>query len=403
MEKKKVLFVNFSLHSGGIEKSLVTLLSLFDFDRYEVDLQLFADEGLFLDRVPPQVNHLPSLFPGVYRKNIREALPGLLKAGHPLIALCRLLVTFAGKTRGGMGDRLYRMWRIEKHFIPASKKEYDAVVAFMEGQPIYYAVTKVKARRKIGFIHGDYGAMGLNADLDRRFVARLHALCTVSESCREALCEAFPAWEPRFHVVYNIISAGFMRKLADASADFGDDFTGPRILTIARLSHQKGLDLALLAALLMKKRGYTFRWYVIGVGPEEADLRDQRSALGLDDTFFFLGERGNPYPFLRACDIYAQPSRFEGKSIAVDEAMVMARPILLTDFSTAADQIASGKNGLIVPMTPEGIAEGLQRLLDDKALRQRFTGALSACDYTNESEIEKLYALIDGTEPPERS
>ena len=80
MEKKKVLFVNFSLHSGGIEKSLVTLLSLFDFDRYEVDLQLFADEGLFLDRVPPQVNHLPSLFPGVYRKNIREALPGLLKA-----------------------------------------------------------------------------------------------------------------------------------------------------------------------------------------------------------------------------------------------------------------------------------------------------------------------------------
>lgn len=396
MEKKKILFLNFSLHSGGIEKSLVTLLSLFDYDRYEVDLQLFADEGLFLDRVPEQVHHLPSLFPGEYRKNIREALPILLRQGHPLIALCRLLVTFAGKTRGEMGDRLYRMWRIEKHFVRAPKKEYDAVVAFMEGQPIYYAVSKVRAKRKIGFIHGDYGAMGLNADLDRRYVARLDALCTVSESCRAALCKAFPGGDAKFHVIYNIISARFMRQMAEAPADFGDSFTGPRILTIARLSHQKGLDLALLAAMLMKKRGYAFRWYIIGVGPEEDDLKLQAKELGLSETVVFLGERGNPYPFLRTCDIYAQTSRFEGKSIAVDEAMVMARPILLTDFSTAADQIDSEKNGLIVPMTPEGIAEGLQRLLSDGALRERFTAALSACDYTNEGEIEKLYALLEG-------
>ena len=342
------------------------------------------------------MHHLPSLFPGEYRKNIREALPILLRQGHPLIALCRLLVTFAGKTRGEMGDRLYRMWRIEKHFVRAPKKEYDAVVAFMEGQPIYYAVSKVRAKRKIGFIHGDYGAMGLNADLDRRYVARLDALCTVSESCRVALCKAFPGGDAKFHVIYNIISARFMRQMAEASADFGDSFTGPRILTIARLSHQKGLDLALLAAMLMKKRGYAFRWYIIGVGPEEADLKLQAKELGLSETVVFLGERGNPYPFLRACDIYAQTSRFEGKSIAVDEAMVMARPILLTDFSTAADQIDSEKNGLIVPMTPEGIAEGLQRLLSDGALRERFTAALSACDYTNEGEIEKLYALLEG-------
>ena len=229
MEKKKILFLNFSLHSGGIEKSLVTLLSLFDYDRYEVDLQLFADEGLFLDRVPEQVHHLPSLFPGEYRKNIREALPILLRQGHPLIALCRLLVTFAGKTRGEMGDRLYRMWRIERHFVRAPKKEYDAVVAFMEGQPIYYAVSKVRAKRKIGFIHGDYGAMGLNADLDRRYVARLDALCTVSESCRAALCKAFPGGDAKFHVIYNIISARFMRQMAEASADFGDGFTGPPV------------------------------------------------------------------------------------------------------------------------------------------------------------------------------
>ena len=108
--------------------------------------------------------------------NIRQALTALLRKGHPLVAICRLLVTFAGKTPGGMGDRLVRMWKIEKHFVHSAQKEYDAVVAFMEGQPIYYAVTKVKAKRKIGFIHGDYNAMGLNQDFDRPYVKQLDAL-----------------------------------------------------------------------------------------------------------------------------------------------------------------------------------------------------------------------------------
>ena len=175
-QKKQVLFINYSLHSGGIEKSLVTLLSLFDFTRYDVDLQLFANEGLFLERVPPQVNLLPPLFPAEYKLNIRKALFALVKSGHPLAAVCRLLVTFAGKTPGGMGDRLARMWKIEKHFVHPARKEYDAVVAFMEGQPIYYAVTKVQAKRKIGFIHGDYNAMGLSQDFDRPYVKQLDAL-----------------------------------------------------------------------------------------------------------------------------------------------------------------------------------------------------------------------------------
>ena len=181
-QKKKLLFINYSLHSGGIEKSLVTVLSLFDYEKYDVDLQLFANEGLFLERVPRQVNLLHPLFPAEYRLNIRRAFPALLKAGHPLLALCRLLVSFAG-LRGTMGERYGKMWRVERLFARPAEQEYDCAVAFMEGQPLYYNVEKVKSARKIGFIHGDYEAMGLRADFDRRYVARLDALCTVSESC----------------------------------------------------------------------------------------------------------------------------------------------------------------------------------------------------------------------------
>lgn len=392
-EKKKVLFINYSLHSGGIEKSLVTVLSLFDYNTYDVDLQLFANDGLFLDRVPSEVNLLPPLFPAEYRQNIRRAFGALLRGGHPLIALCRLLASFAG-LRGSMGERLVKMWKIERHFIPASRKHYDAVIAFMEGQPIYYAVTKVQADRKIGFIHGDYTAMGLESGFDRPFVGRLNALCTVSEGCLEALKQVFPEYSEKLHVIYNIISAEFMRSLAERDKGFDDGFSGLRILSIARLSHQKGLDLALPAVAKLKQKGLPFRWYLIGVGPEEQSLKQMAQELGVGDTVVFLGERANPYPYLKQCDIYLQPSRFEGKSIAVDEAMVMCRPILLTNFSTAADQIDSGRNGLIVPMTCEGVGEGLEDLILNEERRLHFAAELSRGCYSNETEINKLYALL---------
>jgi glycosyltransferase involved in cell wall biosynthesis len=283
---------------------------------------------------------------------------------------------------------------VERRFIKPSRKEYDTVIAFMEGQPIYYAVTKVKSKNKIGFIHGDYTAMGLNKEFDRAFIGKLNALCTVSESCKTALDNTFPEYSNRFHVVYNIISSTFMREMAKEQADFEDDFSGMRVLSIARLSHQKGLDIALPAIAALKKKEIRFKWYIIGIGPEKENLDAKIQELGIGDYVRFMGERSNPYPYLKACDIYLQPSRFEGKSIAVDEAMVMCRPILLTDFSTASDQIDSGKNGLIVPMDSEGVAGGLEDLLLNEEKRAEFSAALAKCDYTNENEINKLYALI---------
>nr|WP_319488271.1 glycosyltransferase [uncultured Caproiciproducens sp.] len=396
MAKKRVLFINYSLHSGGIEKSLVTVLSLFDYQNYDVDLQLFANDGMFLNRISPKANLLPPLFPAEYKLNIRQAFFALIKKGHPRIALCRLLVSFAG-LRGTMGERLVRMWNVERRFIKPSRKEYDTVIAFMEGQPIYYAVTKVKSRNKIGFIHGDYTAMGLNKEFDHDFIGKLNALCTVSESCKSALDNTFPEYSEKFHVVYNIISSTFMREMANEQADFEDDFSGMRVLSIARLSHQKGLDIAMPAIAALKKKGIRFKWYIIGIGPEKENLDTMIQELDIGDYVRFMGERSNPYPYLKACDIYLQPSRFEGKSIAVDEAMVMCRPILLTDFSTASDQIDSGKNGLIVPMDSEGVAAGLEDLLLHAEKRASFSFALAQCDYTNEDEINKLYALICGS------
>lgn len=393
MAKKKILFLNYSLHSGGIEKSLVTLLSLFDYSRYDVDLQLFANDGLFLPRVPEQVHLLEPLFPQAYRLNIRQALPTLLKQGRFAAALCRAGVSVAG-LHGTMGECLVKMWKVERRFVRKNPKSYDAAVAFMEGQPVYYCADCVQARRKIGFIHGDYRAMGLYKEFDAPYFAKLDAVCTVSEGCRDALVETFPQYREKFHVQYNLLSPPLLRRMAQEPADFGDDFQGLRVLSIARLSVQKGLDLAVPAIQKLRRQGLAVRWYIIGIGPEEAALRQMAQELGVAQDVVFLGERANPYPFLRACDVYLQPSRFEGKSIAVDEAMALCRPIVLTDFSTARDQITDGETGLVVPLSSEGIADGLGRLLRDRELRAALCAELARHDYSNPDEIEKLYALL---------
>ena len=400
-ERKKVLFINYSLHSGGIEKSLVTILNLFDYSRYDVDLQLFANEGLFLGRVPSQVRLLPPLFPPEYRLNVRQAFPKLLTAGNPGLAFGRLRVSVTGR-HGTMGERLGRMWNVERGLVRTPKTSYDAAVAFMEGQPIYYNVEKVRSRVKIGFIHGDYEAMGLCRAFDRPYVEKLDALCTVSDSCLKSLCRTFPESAGKCHTVCNILSESFLHSLAEKGEGFSDGYRGLRVLTIARLSPQKGLDLAVPAVAALRREGVGFRWYVIGVGPEEARLKSSVSELGLGDCVFFLGEKANPYPYLAACDVYLQPSRFEGKSIAVDEAMAFHRPIVLTDFSTAADQIDSGRNGLIVPMTPEGVKQGLGELLLHKERREALTEALAQKTYSNENELQKLYRLIGGGSAPHR-
>lgn len=391
MNKKKILFINYSLHSGGIEKSLVTLLSVFDYSKYDVDLQLFVHEGLFLENVPDNVNLLPPLLPREYKFNIRQAFFALLKKGMIKTAFCRLFVTLSSQN-GSLGDRLKRVYNIEKHMLNKNRIKYDTAVAFMEGQPLYYLVDFINADKKIGFIHGDYKSMGLNKDFEEPYIKKLDALCTVSEACKASLDDVFPESAYKHHVIYNIISEKALKSLAEKEHGFDDNYSGKRILTIARLSHQKGLDIGINAVSLIKN--LDFKWYIIGIGPLENELKQLINTLGLNDKVVFLGEKANPYPYLNECDIYFQPSRFEGKAIAVDEACVLLKPILLGNYSTACDQIENGLEGIICELTPEALAENLKALLVSDDLSNKYSDQLKNKSVTNEEEIQKLYNLI---------
>ena len=114
----------------------------------------------------------------------------------------------------------------------------------------------------------------------------------------------------------------------------------------------------------------------------------------MENHVVILGKRDNPYPYIKACDIYVQPSRYEGKSVTVREAQMLCKPVVVTNYPTASSQIKNGVDGIIVPMDNDGCAKGLAKVILDKDMQKRLTDYLKTHDYGNESEVEKIYQLL---------
>ena len=167
------------------------------------------------------------------------------------------------------------------------------------------------------------------------------------------------------------------------------------ILSVGRLWNQKGFDLAIDAAAVLKQQGIDFAWYIIGEGSLRAPLQKQIDALGLSDCFLLLGTRENPYPYMKHCDMLVQPSRYEGKSVVLDEAKMLCVPIVATAYPTVGDQIVDGKEGVITEMSAQGIADGILRIMKDEQLRNRLKTYLSEHEYGNQNEIRKYMKILD--------
>ncbi|KMK75032.1 glycosyltransferase [Alkalihalobacillus pseudalcaliphilus] len=391
--KKKLLFVMNNLHCGGAEKALISLFEMIDYDRFEVDLLLFKQEGMFLSSVPAQVNLVEG--PSVYHYFDGRFFPTIkkcLKEKRFRLALARVMAGFIYKTESNKAICEQRVWKHIGANIRPLEKEYDAVIGYLEKSPIYYAVEKVKANTKIGFIHNDYQKLGMDENFDQLYFEKLHSIVTVSEKCATVLKRVFPSEQDKVKVMYNIISPAVLRKLARNKVEIiKKDLT---IISIGRLAYQKGYELAILACEQLVHKGMKVKWYVIGEGEEREKLEQLIAEKNLQDHFILLGVKENPYPYMEEADLYVQTSRFEGKSIAIDEAKILRKPIIVTNFSTVQDQIQHKINGYIVGMSPNAIAEGIHNVFHNEALKNQFIKQLSSESLGTEAEINKLYDLV---------
>ncbi len=389
--KKSLLFILPSLSSGGAEKSLITLLSLMDSSRYEVDLFLFRREGLFLSNVPEWVNIIDggeeyACFDGSASAYIKSRLKRL----DVFKAVNRIKYSRAV----AKGDRK-AVWVCLKKALPKIGKHYDAAIGYLEGNANYYCVDCVDADIKIGYVHNDYSALGLDKSFDKPFFEKLDRLVSVSPECSDVLKKTFSEIADRVFTVENISSPSSLSKLADGTPDEYKNVDGKFLLTVGRFSPQKGYDTAVEAAKILSQNGVDFKWFSIGKGELQEQIKEKISEYGLQEKFVLLGEKSNPYPYISGCDIYVQPSYYEGKSIAIDEAKSFAKPIVATKFSTVFDQLSDGETALLAEIDPQSVAEKITQLINDEELCKSLSDNLRRTHKGNEEELEKFYALLE--------
>ncbi|WP_309121655.1 glycosyltransferase [Paenibacillus sp.] len=396
--KKKVLIASFDLEIGGVERSLISLLENFDYESYDVDLFLYRQQGEFLELLPRKVNlvkEIPQYT--TIRKTIREVLQERrwLLGGSRIIA--KVAAQALGKIKRAREPGHYQMqlmWKLALPLLPSLEERYDLAISFL--WPHYFVAEKVKAKKKIAWIHTDYSNVDTNRTADVKMWNRFDHIVSVSEACKDSFVRTYRVLNNKVEVIENITSPEFVRKMAvehpPSPMSEDDRF---KIVTVARLSHAKGIDKAVEALKLLKGKGYDIAWYVVGYGGEEGAIRTLIERHRLERDFILLGKKTNPYPYIREADLYVQPSRYEGKAVTVLEAQILSKPVLITNYPTAPSQVKNGIDGHISELSAHGLAEGIERLYLDSNYRERLTQACKASDYGNSTrELQKLYRLI---------
>jgi glycosyltransferase involved in cell wall biosynthesis len=395
---KNILIASFDMEVGGVERSLINMLENFDYKNYDVDLMLYRHQGDFLELVSDKVNLLGEIPQyAAFRKSIVE----ILKDKQYSIGLSRILskinADLLGKVKKIEEPGYYQMqlmWKYALPFLPKVKKQYDVAISYL--WPHYFVAEKVNAKKKIAWIHTDFSTIETDIQLDLKMWREFDYIVSVSEACKTSFLNKYGELKNKVIVIENISSPEFIREMANGIVDnpmIKDNRF--KIVTVARLSHAKGIDNAVKALKILKEKGYhDLAWYVVGYGGDDSMIKGLIKESKLDDSFILLGKKTNPYPFIEKADLYVQPSRYEGKAVTVGEAQILSKPVMITNYTTAKSQVKNGFDGYITELSIEGIVNGIEKLYNNLDLRQELVSNCSNTIYSNCFELDKLYKII---------
>lgn len=397
---KKLLFVINTLGQAGAETALLNLLRQIDPKQYEISLYVLMGQGEMVSELPDYVRLLNSSFcesPVLSKEGrrlmIRRVMAAAFRRGTVFKLMPYLIRHFCSMAarRQLQPDKL--LWRLLSDGGQRFSKEYDLAVAYLEGGSAYYVADHVRAGRKAAFVHVDYGQAGYNRKLDKDCYLNFDRVFAVSDEVKKSFDKVYPECVERSFVFHNLLDVEEIRRKALLPGGFDDEFQGIRILTVGRLTTQKAYDVALDAMGLLKRKGERVRWYVLGEGDQRNLLEEKRKRLGLEEDFLLPGAVKNPYPYFAQADIYVHATRFEGKSIAIQEAQILGKAILVSDCSGNREQVTKGVDGLFCELTPESICDGIQILIHDPDLRNRFGRKAAERSFGDREGLEKLLEL----------
>ena len=387
--KRRILLIVGNMESGGVSKSMSSLLNVIDTNKYEVDCFILVPKGIFMHNIPSPIRLIDDKRTSLIAERYFTSIRGLLRNGYLFDGLLRTVAAFFMLFNKGIGG-----WILSRR-IKKINKEYDLAVDFNGQLQLYYLIDRIYAKKKVTFIHSDYAKWDYYYSMDKKYMPKADKIFTISKQCVQSLKRYFPECHSKIELFENISSPVLIKEKANETPDSSFDFDGVRLLTIGHVSENKGTDIAIKAANILKQRGFDFHWYFIGLNTAPELFKQMINENNVKDKITFMGIKANPYPYIQQADIVVHPSRFEGKSIALDEAKILAKPIVVTNFSTVNDQFENRVNASICEMNELALANAIEELLMDTSLRDRYTRALSKTNLDNTGEINKLYQLLN--------
>ncbi|UOR13785.1 glycosyltransferase [Halobacillus amylolyticus] len=376
--KKKVVFMIINMNIGGTEKALLNMIAEMPRDHYDISILMLEETGGFLDYIPSHVHvqyleGYSSIKPLLNQPPIHSSI-ALLKNGKTLRAL-KLLARYLFSKLLRNKSILFKY--LLKNF-PKLNKKYDIAIAYAGPMDFisYFVLNKITATKKVQWIHFDVTRIGFDPSYAKKLYSKFHKIFVASQEGKEKLVERVPGIANKVEAFPNLLSEKVILKMAEEGSGFQDDYEGVRILTVGRLSYEKGQDLIIKVLAKMKEQGIKVRWYCIGEGNERKNYEELIKRYGLKEDFILLGAVANPYPFMKQCDLYVQPSRHEGYCITLAEAKFFGKPIVSTNFTGAKEQILNNNTGIIVDFNELQLYSALEGILSDKTLSSSFVNNL---------------------------
>ena len=412
--RKRIFISMHYMELGGAESSLIGLLQALDYSKYEVDLFIHSHQGEMMQFIPKEVNLLPEIKEYAM---IERPMTEVLREGCLKVLFARLKAKWQFRRylqKKGIAESAAVFQYVGNAVTPvlpslASLGEYDLAISFLN--PHNIVRDKVKAKKKICWIHTDYSRIDVNVEQELPVWSAYDHIVSISPDVTKTFLQVFPSLKDKIVEMENILSAEFVRKRAEEfNANPNLNGNGNvNLLETCGTSEQARANPNLLEtygtseqarananpnpnANLNKETKLTVRWFLIGYGDDRL-IRQKIQEAGMEDNVIILGKRSNPYPYMKACDIYAQPSRYEGKSVTVREAQMLCKPVVITDYATAKSQVQDGLDGVIVPMDNEGCAKGIADFIRNTALQSKIVEYLQTHDYGNVDEAKKLDIL----------
>lgn len=392
---KRILIIHSNMELGGAESSLLGLLDTIDYSEYSVDLFLLNHSGEFLPLINSHVNLLPEI-PSY--KALMQSISTNLGEGNIRIALSRCYARVRSALSHGA---LHLAHNYKQYFhklcvpyLPNIPGEYDLTISFND--PHYIIGKKVNAKVKLAWFHTDASHLQFCDDIEKEMWGMSDYVINVSEDCKNAFDKKHSYLDvQKSLVIENILSKRLISvRSGESQTDMPSD-GAIRLLSVGRFCDAKNFDNVPDICRRLAEDGLNVKWYLIGYGGDEPLIRRKIAEAGMQDRVIILGKKDNPYPYMRACDLYMQPSRYEGKAVTVREAQLLGKPVVITDYATSGSQLEDGVDGVIVPMDNAGCAAGIAALLRDPVRMRALSENCAKRDYTNSAEIEKIYALME--------